>query len=360
MVALFLLGVASVMFAADAVARWKRVVCLGDSITDGHTYPLLVQQALREAGQPVPVMIGAGIGADTGKGMLVRLARDVFVHEPDLVMLMTGVNDQAMSMAEYENMLRDMIIRLQKQKIDVMLLTLTVIDPLANPANKKLDAFDEVIRRLGREMDCAVAEVSEPMKAAMAAGRKLHEADHVHLNLDGYRTVARAVLDALGYRDVPLPSTFKPPLLPGVIREWRMRPADDQAALEEKTVASLKPDETWKTVALPLSTPVENWWKDQERQRGVAVGLNTVLGAGKRFQGIAVLRCDREHPVYFNTGADLQSVWLNDKLLWQRKEWTGWHPGKERLPAVLRAGENVIVIESGADFFLSVPDDKWW
>ena len=33
----------------------QRIVFLGDSITDGFTYPLLVRQALAEAHRPVPV-----------------------------------------------------------------------------------------------------------------------------------------------------------------------------------------------------------------------------------------------------------------------------------------------------------------
>ena len=37
-----------------------RIVTLGDSITDGHTYPLLVAQALEEAGRSSPVFTGAG------------------------------------------------------------------------------------------------------------------------------------------------------------------------------------------------------------------------------------------------------------------------------------------------------------
>lgn len=35
----------------------QRIVFVGDSITDGHTYPQLVRQALAEAGRPVPVCL---------------------------------------------------------------------------------------------------------------------------------------------------------------------------------------------------------------------------------------------------------------------------------------------------------------
>ena len=41
------------------------IVFLGDSITDGNTYPLLIHQALTEAGKPVPLCINAGIGGNT-------------------------------------------------------------------------------------------------------------------------------------------------------------------------------------------------------------------------------------------------------------------------------------------------------
>ncbi len=35
-------------------------------------------------------------------------------------------------------------------------------------------------------------------------------------------------------------------------------------------------------------------------------------------------------------------------------------PGKERIPAELKAGRNVSVIETGDAFFLSVTDDDQW
>ena len=40
----------------------RRVVCLGDSITDGCTYPQILAQALRRQGKAGPVFICAGRG----------------------------------------------------------------------------------------------------------------------------------------------------------------------------------------------------------------------------------------------------------------------------------------------------------
>src|SRR5438876_5404938 len=88
---------------AHAVAK-QRIVFLGDSITDGHTYPLLLRQALAEAGKPVPVCINAGVAGDTAKGMRQRLERDVLGHLPTLVSLSVGINDilRGVKSADYE------------------------------------------------------------------------------------------------------------------------------------------------------------------------------------------------------------------------------------------------------------------
>jgi hypothetical protein len=66
------------------------------------------------------------------------------------------------------------------------------------------------------------------------------------------------------------------------------------------------------------------------------------------------------HKVFFNTGAHLESIWLNGKRIYHNEAWTGWHAGKERVPAELREGRNTILIETGGEFFLSVTDDDSW
>ena len=60
----------------------QRIVCLGDSITDGNTYPLLIRQAIKASGKPVPLFLNAGIGGDTAAGMLSRLETDVIARRP--------------------------------------------------------------------------------------------------------------------------------------------------------------------------------------------------------------------------------------------------------------------------------------
>ncbi len=66
--------------------------------------------------------------------------------------------------------------------------------------------------------------------------------------------------------------------------------------------------------------------------------------------------------VFVNTGAGLQSIWLNGRRIFtpDRGVWTGWHAGRERIPVTLQKGPNTLIIETGKEFFLSITDtDRW-
>src|SRR4051812_42587846 len=87
------LALAGVLPGARAADEPQRLVFVGDSITDGNTYPLLLRQALADAKKQVPVCINAGLAGDTAAGIHKRLDRDVLARKPTLVILSVGVND---------------------------------------------------------------------------------------------------------------------------------------------------------------------------------------------------------------------------------------------------------------------------
>lgn len=165
--------------------------------------------------------------------------------------------------------------------------------------------------------------------------------------------MTRAILDALGHEGVEVPRVMKLELLPGVIREWRIRPAPG-SALDEKGVAALKPDDGWKTYTLPEKEVLSSWWPEQERQRGFAQSLVKLVGPCQRFEAIAVVEAEKPRDVVFSTGAQLETIWLNGKRIYKSEGWTGWHAGKECIPARLQAGKNTVVIETGPAFFVSI------
>jgi lysophospholipase L1-like esterase len=71
----------------------KKVVCHGDSLTEGSdldknfTWPILVENRLNLD------VINSGIGGDTTGGLLGRFSYDVVRHKPEMVIILGGTND---------------------------------------------------------------------------------------------------------------------------------------------------------------------------------------------------------------------------------------------------------------------------
>src|SRR5262245_36761678 len=135
---------AAVVAAAPVNAAQERLVFVGDSITDGHTLPLLVRQALVDAGKPAPTVINAGVAGDTAAGMRSRLDRDVLTRRPSTVLFSAGINDvlRGVKADAYEVDLSVVAEALRKKKIPVVLLTTTVLGPKHAAAEKRLDDFN--------------------------------------------------------------------------------------------------------------------------------------------------------------------------------------------------------------------------
>jgi lysophospholipase L1-like esterase len=343
-----------------ARAVHPRIVFVGDSSTDGYTYLLLIRQALAREGRPVPTCINAGISTDTARGVRDRLERDVFVHRPTLVAFSAGVHDALYNVApaDYEANVRTIAARLRSKGVPLLLLTTGLLGgPLAK-AEPRLAEYNAILHRLAGELGCRVADVNRRLREARASGQVVVEGDNVNPNYQGQRLIARAVLDALGHDTVAVPRELSLSPMPGILKEWRVRIAPaGQTALNERLVTELDTDSPgWAAYTLPEKGPAPTWWLEQERKRGFALSLDKRLGAAKVYQGVSSLRVDRPKTVFLHTGAHLQSVWLNGRRVYRSDGWTGWHAGKERVPVRLRAGRNVMVIDCGPNFFLSVTD----
>jgi len=300
----------------------ERILFIGDSITDGHTCPLLVRQALADAGKPVPKCINAGVASDTAALVRKRLERDVLVHKPTLATLSIGVNDALRQVRpeDYQADVTAIIEHLKKDNVPLVILTTTVLGPKHAAAEKRLDEFNAILRNLAGKHGCRVADVNQLSQEARKNGVMLLEPDEVHLSFAGYRVMARAVLDALGHKDVPVPMEMKLEPMPGIVRQWQMRPvADKEAPLDDKAAAALKPDQAWQEYRLPETEPLKHWWQDHERQRGFGMSLDRLVGKGKGFVGVATLEVAKPKDIFFNTGAQLQTIWLNGTRLYKTR-----------------------------------------
>jgi acyl-CoA thioesterase-1 len=345
--------------------RGQRIVFLGDSITDGNSYPLMIKQALSEAKIELPVLINAGIGGDTAAGMLKRLERDVFVHKPTLVTLSAGINDvmHKVSPADYETSVTAIAEQLKAKNIPLLILTTSVIAPKHGDADKRLEAFNTTLRALAAKHELRLADVNTLMNTTRSAGgEEILEEDGIHPNYAGQRLLARAVLDALSYADVALPKTFSPEMMPGVVRKWQVRKMPEKTPeLDAATVASLSPDDSWATIRLPEKDALPHWWQDQERQRGFVMSLEKTLGKAPVYHAVATMGVPKAGKVFVNTGANVRAVWVNGTRIYKFEgAYTGWHAGRDRIPVTLNAGTNTIVLETGPQFFLSITEDNTW
>ena len=362
------------------------IVCLGDSITDGCTYPQILIQALKEAGKPLPAIVCSGAGGHTAPMMAARLDNSVLVYKPTIVTFSAGTNDslRALPPATYETALREIYGKVKASGATMILLTPCIIssrmgvDEATRKASKaaaqaaeKLGAqYGQVIRKVAADEGYPVAENNALMRKARDAGKRVMSEDGIHPNYFGQSLIARSILDAMGCKDVPLPKEFKPQLFPGVIREWKMRqaPLDEKKRpilLTEETAAALEPDNTWVTYELPNPVPAEkptaeDWW-EQERRNGFGRKVQETVGKGP-VQAVCYIDATEAQRAYINTAIGISTVWFNGtKVHDQGKAWTGFHAGKERIPVQLKPGRNVLAVEiNGSDFFLSVTDKFLW
>ena len=341
-----------------------RIVFIGDSLTDGFTWPMFVRQALSEAGKPVPAFINDASGGDTAGERLACLDQGALKYEPTMaIILLGGGNDASKKRTpeQYAADLDEMITRLKANKTTVVLLSGSFPGPKHHLKAKGPNPYRVELRKLAEKHACQLIDTEDAMRRAWALGIWLWEADQGHLNVDGCRVVARAVLDGLGCNDVLLPEKLKIEPLPGLVREWKLKAVEKGAPpLDEKTVAGVRPDDSWKTLTLPESEPQQNWWMDQVRQEGYALSTDKLIGKADTYLGIATMHADKDRQAFLNTGAHLKTVWLNGTKVFQSTGWTGFHAGKERIPVQLKAGDNTLVIETGGQFALNITEGLLW
>lgn len=356
------LGV-STASVGSADEKQERIVFIGDSITDGNTYPLMVRSSLAQAGKPVPVCINAGIAGDMAQGMLARLDRDVLPHNPTLVTLSAGINDvlRGVSTEDYARDMKAIAARMQQEKISLVILTPSTLGPKHAEAEKKLDDYIAELRKIAQQHDCRIAEVHAAMLSATAAGEEVLEADQVHLSMAGYRHFTRAILDAIGFPEVKVPAELKFELMPGVVKNWQVRAeSESEAGLDESSVQAATEHGEWQNVTLPFIEKEDHWWMDQERERGFAVSLSRRFGPAKKFLAKTEVTAESTHSEYLNVGAQVERIWLNGKLVYKNEAWTGWHAGKERIFVTFAQGKNILLLETGDTYFLSITSSNDW
>jgi lysophospholipase L1-like esterase len=363
-----------------------RVVCFGDSITDGDTYPQILAQAFREAGDGTPAFICSGVGGETAAQMDVRFDQTVGIFKPDLITILEGTNDAFANTSadEYGKSMRSIVAKAKAIGAKVMLLTPP--ECLARPGKtedekakayariqKDIDSYESVIRTIAAESGCLLADDRKLMKDSLKAGHILFVEDQTHPNYLGQSLIARSILDALGDQEIALPKTFDPKPLPGLVEKWQLRrsPLDAKGhpiRLTADDVSKLAADGTWTPFDVTQSQPLADSpeiWLEQMRRNGAGMNLDKLLEKNGMAQGMAEVTSVDGGPAYIQNGMQIKTIWLNgvlvhDQVQNQKEVWRGVHAGKERIPVNLKKGVNEIVIEFNGNFLLLVTHDLIW
>ena len=111
------------------------IVALGDSVTHGATYVdtmhydtvywNLLKRKLNTIDDYIPVnVINAAISGTTAHDALPRLDKQVFLHDPDLVIICFGLNDVSYPLETYLSSLETIFRRCLDGGVDAIFMTL--------------------------------------------------------------------------------------------------------------------------------------------------------------------------------------------------------------------------------------------
>lgn len=312
----------------------KRIVFAGDSLTDGAAWPDWVVATLVANGVPRPRLFNAGVAGNTAADIRARFQADIVSLQPDLVVLHCGSNDvnRGVSLESYQRDLAAVVRGTRQSGARVLLLTPPSMREPERDA--KLQACCDVVRLLAQRYRCVVADIHEEFAVAARAGVELWGPDGVHHRIDGWRTMARGVLSALGTLNPLVEETIPEP---GMLTDWRVSPPVPWQTGEPYPAC---PDAWTSYDGAPAVR--ESWWQVCWLDRGGVMPLGTATaGQGVGAFAETVIHSDDEHTALLRLGGSPPlAAWLNGALIWDNRALHGYHPDADRVRVSLRAGEN--------------------
>jgi lysophospholipase L1-like esterase len=221
---------------AAALKKGDRIVFLGDSITaagvgpDG--YITLIKNVLDANAKDLGVeTIGAGISGNKVPDLQRRLERDVLGKSPTIVFIYIGINDvwhwkkQANGgmtggtpKDKYEAGLKEILGKMKAAGAKAVLCTPTVIGEKADGSNERdpmLEEYAAISRAVAKDCGVQLLDLRQIFIDYEKANNKGNQpngiltGDGVHLNKEGNKLVAEAMLKALGVAPAPIAAEKK-------------------------------------------------------------------------------------------------------------------------------------------------------
>jgi lysophospholipase L1-like esterase len=327
----------------------RRILFLGDSLTDGSSYPDYVVNTLGklypEGGFELFNAAGAG---DTAGNLRARLAADVLTRDPDLVVICIGTNDcnTGRTPEDYRADLDAVVASLAAAGSRVMLVRPSPFGDAAREA--RFQAYLAAIDAGAKARDLPVADAHGLFLTWMKDGREPLGADGIHHGKDGFECMARAVLEGLGLGDVPLDMDVRP--WPGLLTGWDT--SDPVPAGTPPDPAAAKGWKHYDAAALAARQP---WWNSPFPKRGAWMPFDDANPKEYAYGRTAFdAPAAGDYELRIGGSPNPQLVWVNGEKVWEGRRNNGYHPDADRVTVRLNAGRNEIVAASNFMLFVGV------
>ena len=194
----------------------KRIVFFGDSITQEGTLPGGYVSQLDALAPANAELIGAGVGGDRVTSLADRLAADVLIYRPNVVVVWVGVNDcgwfrwmpaiGGTPLARYETVLGQLVQKIRQQGARVVLCTPALIGEKQrgeNDLDTELDKYAAIVRRVAGRSGAKLVDLRTVFTRYLQTHnpdnrpKGILTIDSVHLTPTGNKLVAEALFSAL-------------------------------------------------------------------------------------------------------------------------------------------------------------------
>ncbi|NDV66619.1 GDSL-type esterase/lipase family protein [Bacteroides sp. 224] len=181
-------------YAADNAKEHKKVVFIGNSITEGW---VRVNPDFFAANN----YIGRGIGGQTSPQLLLRFRQDVLNLHPKAVVINIGINDIAENTGEYNMQYTLDCIQSMAELADyngIKVILSSVLPAIefgwrkdVTDVPQKVDALNAKIKAYSEEKGFAYIDYNTPMRDENGGLIKEYGRDTVHPNKEGYNVMEK-------------------------------------------------------------------------------------------------------------------------------------------------------------------------
>ena len=329
----------------------KRILFVGDSLTDGSSYPDHVVNTLNALFPAAGFEVhNAAVAGDTAAMVRKRFLQDVVGRAPDLMILCIGTNDCSgkRPVTDFEADIRFIVSETLKTNAKTMVVLPSPFGKANAAKEEPFQAYLAVLRKVAAEHKLPIADAHAEFIRGEKAGREMLGFDGIHHGKHGFEGMARAIVDSFGLKDAKLDLTVRP--WPGLLTQWETSSPVPLARQYSPTEAR-----DWKPYDAKSLTARQPWWNAPFPARG---GWMPFLDRDPKQAAYGRTYCDAKsagkYELQVGGSPSPQIVWLNGEQVWKSSRPHGYHPNADRVVVHMKKGRNEIVVVSNFMIFLGV------